>query len=242
MAHPKIIALIGIDGAGKSTQASELAEWLAAGGTRAIFCKNPGGRLRLDRLAHRLGRANAVDLLGVRTLSIVESVVRWLTVTRAVLRSRIWRKVAVMDRYLDCQYAVLRARQQEKQADLDGSDAGESGTGESAAGTNPGPPTGAPPPRSERLARAMYSVLPRPDLVCFLAVTPKAAQKRIEGRGYDSEKLSYLVALDAAYRSLPEAEEFVTIDADGSVPSVQSALRDVVAALPLNDASVAPPP
>jgi dTMP kinase len=84
--------------------------------------------------------------------------------------------------------------------------------------------------RGERLARALYSVFPRPDAVCFLAATPARAHDRVTLRGTDSEDLSYLTATDAAYRSLPEAASFAVIDADGSPEEVRAALRDVVGA------------
>jgi dTMP kinase len=84
--------------------------------------------------------------------------------------------------------------------------------------------------QGDRLARILYSVFPRPDLVCFLAITPAEAHRRIELRGTDSEPLSYLSAADAAYRSLPEFDSFTVIDAGGSPASVQRDLRRVVGA------------
>jgi dTMP kinase len=196
MAHPLVVALIGIDGAGKSTQAKMLAEWLTTCGIAAVSFKNPGGRLFLSRLAQRLGRTDAVGLLGRRGFLAVETLVRWLNIARAVLWSRLSRRAAVMDRYSYCQYAMIRAR-----AD-----------------------------RGERLARLLYAVFPRPDLVCFLAVTPTEAHRRIELRGKDSEPLSYLTALDSAYRSLPEFDSFTVIDADRPPEKMQAALHDVVGA------------
>jgi dTMP kinase len=196
MAHPLVVALIGIDGAGKSTQARMLAEWLTASGVAAMSFKNPGGRLFLSRLAQRLGRADAIDLFGRRAFLVVETLVRWLNIARAVVWSRLSRRAAVMDRYSYCQYAMIRARAQ----------------------------------RGERLARLLYAVFPRPDVVCFLAVTPTEAHRRIELRGKDSEPLSYLTALDAAYRSLPEFDSFTVIDADRTPDEMQAALHEVVAA------------
>jgi dTMP kinase len=194
MAHPVLIALVGIDGAGKTTQAKWLVEWLASCGVAATYYANPGGRLFLGRLARRLGRADAVGLLGRRGFVAVEALLRWLAIVRGVLLSRLSGRVAVMDRYSYCQYAMMRVR-----AD-----------------------------RGERMARALYSVFPRPDAVCFLAVTPDRAHHRVEVRGTDSEELSYLTAADAAYRSLPEATSFTVIDANGSPEEVQAALRDAV--------------
>ena len=53
---------------------------------------------------------------------------------------------------------------------------------------------------------------------------------RIEARGTDHEDLGYLTAADAAYRSLPEAEGYEIIDANGDHAGVQYALRAVLAA------------
>ncbi|HEV7899671.1 MAG TPA: thymidylate kinase [Planosporangium sp.] len=194
MAHPALIALVGIDGAGKTTHAKLLVEWLASCGVAATYYANPGGRLMLGRLARRLGRADAVDLLGRRGFVVVEALVRWLAIARGLLRSRVSGRVAVMDRYSYCQYAMMRVRDD----------------------------------RGERLVRALYSVFPRPQAVCFLAVTPARAHHRVKERGTDSEELSYLIAADAAYRSLPEAASFAVIDADGPPEEVQAALRAVV--------------
>lgn len=194
MPTPLVIALIGIDGAGKSTQARRLAEWLNSQGLRAQFVKNPGGRLRLDKIARGLGRPHAISLLGRHVFLVTEVLVRWVMIARALLWSRLSRRIAVMDRYTYCEYAVIRARRD----------------------------------RGERMTRALYAAFPRPDVTFLLAASPAEAQRRIEKRGADSEALAYLTALNAAYRALPEADESHIIDADGSVPSVQQALREAV--------------
>jgi dTMP kinase len=108
--RPLTIALVGIDGAGKSTQAGLLAEWLTSVGVPARHVKNPGGRLRLDRIARALGRPDAISLLGRGGFLVVEVLVRWVLLIRSVLWSRLTRRVTVMDRYTYCQYAAMRAR------------------------------------------------------------------------------------------------------------------------------------
>jgi dTMP kinase len=108
--RPRTIALVGIDGSGKTTQAHLLAEDLAAAGWRAAYRRNAGGRHWFGRLAVRLGRADAEDLLGRRLMLVVESVLRWLAILRTLLRRAVTGEVAVMDRYAVCQYASLRAR------------------------------------------------------------------------------------------------------------------------------------
>ncbi|MGL5858825.1 MAG: dTMP kinase [Angustibacter sp.] len=106
----RIVAVLGVDGSGKTTQAQLLAAWLQDQGVPARAFKNPGGRLRLDRLAHRLGRGDARQLLSSRGFLVVEALVRGLAISRALLLAWLTGQVAVMDRYTSCQYAVLRAR------------------------------------------------------------------------------------------------------------------------------------
>jgi thymidylate kinase len=106
---PSIIALVGIDGSGKTTQARLLADALTVAGVPATYCQNAGGRRWFGRVARRLGRADAQRLLGRRGMLLAESVLRWLAIARALLRSRLSGRVAVMDRYAVCQYASIRA-------------------------------------------------------------------------------------------------------------------------------------
>ncbi|MCZ7418728.1 MULTISPECIES: dTMP kinase [unclassified Micromonospora] len=103
------MALIGIDGSGKTTQAHRLAEALTAAGHPATYHRNAGGRRWLGRVAHRLGRPDALSLLGRDGMLLVESVLRWLAIAMTLLGGLCTGRVAVMDRYAACQYASLRA-------------------------------------------------------------------------------------------------------------------------------------
>jgi dTMP kinase len=192
----RTVALVGIDGSGKTTQAHLLAEELAAAGLPATYRRNAGGRCWFGRLAVVFGRRDGEDLLGRRAMLFVESVLRWLAILRTLLRRAITGEVAVMDRYAVCQYASLRAH---------------------GAGGKSG--------RAERWARLMYRLFPRPDVTFLLAVDPAVAHDRIESRGYDHEEMSYLRAATAAYRALPEYPGFVVIDANGTPEQVSAALR-----------------
>jgi dTMP kinase len=211
-----VVAIIGVDGAGKTTQAHLLAEWLIAAGHAADYWQNAGGRRWFGRLAQFFGRPDAQALLGVGGMLFVESVLRWLAIARALIRSRVRRHIAVMDRYSWCQYASIRAH---------------AGPGGPVAGLS----------RRERRARRLYGLFREPDLTVFLAVTPGRAWTRVEERGTDHEELAYLASADTAYRSLPEADRFVVIDADRDAASVQRELRLAVAArLGLPGADVGP--
>jgi dTMP kinase len=106
----RIVALVGVDGAGKTTQARMLADWLTARGIPADYRQNAGGRRWFGRLARRLRRRDADDLLGRRGMLLVEAALRWLAIAWALLRARQRGRVAVMDRYSCCQYASIRAR------------------------------------------------------------------------------------------------------------------------------------
>ncbi|GAA0491400.1 thymidylate kinase [Paractinoplanes deccanensis] len=106
----RTIALVGMDGSGKTTQAHRLADELAAAGVPAVYRRNAGGRHWVGRVAVRLGRRDAEDLIGRRAMLVVESVLRWLAILRTLLRRAFTGGVVVMDRYAVCQYASLRAR------------------------------------------------------------------------------------------------------------------------------------
>ncbi|GAA0530977.1 dTMP kinase [Paractinoplanes ferrugineus] len=109
--QPRTIALVGIDGSGKTTQAHRLADALKAEGLNAAYRRNAGGRRWFGRLSARLGRGDdAEDLLGRRAMLFVESVLRWLAILRTLLRRALTGEITVMDRYAVCQYASLRAR------------------------------------------------------------------------------------------------------------------------------------
>lgn len=108
-ARLRAVALIGIDGSGKTTQAHRLAAALSAAGHPATYHRNAGGRRWLGRLAHRLGRPDAQRLVGRDGLLAVESVLRWLAIALALLSCLVTGRTAVMDRYAACQYASIRA-------------------------------------------------------------------------------------------------------------------------------------
>lgn len=245
-ARRPIIALVGIDGSGKTTQARRLAVALRAAGVPATHWRNAGGRRFLGQVARLVGREDALHLLGLRGLLVAESLLRWLAIARALLQSKVTGHAAIMDRYAVCQYASIRAHAVP--------DAGMREAGPpDAAVLAPGPPqaaapgSGAPEPavrqpgradpagrrggvpgRGERLARLAYRMFPAPDITFLLAVEPAEAYHRIEKRGTDHESLDYLTRARDAYLSLPEYGTFVVVDAGGSLDEVT---REVVARL-----------
>ncbi|MCI4062323.1 thymidylate kinase [Micromonospora sp. R77] len=105
----RAVALIGIDGSGKTTQAHRLAEALTAAGRPATYHRNASGRRWLGRLARLLGRPDPQRLVGRNGVLAVESVLRWLAIAVALLTCLVTGRTAVMDRYSACQYASIRA-------------------------------------------------------------------------------------------------------------------------------------
>ncbi|MEH0936096.1 dTMP kinase [Micromonospora psammae] len=103
------VALIGIDGSGKTTQAYRLAAALTSAGRPATYHRNAGGRRWLGRVANRLGVPDAQRLVGRNGVLAVESVLRWLAIAAALLSCLVTGRTAVMDRYSACQYASIRA-------------------------------------------------------------------------------------------------------------------------------------
>jgi dTMP kinase len=213
----RTVALVGIDGSGKTTQAHQLATALAARGLPATYRRNAGGRRWFGRLATALGRRDGEHLLGRRAMLLVESVLRWLAILRTLLRRTVTGEIAIMDRYAVCQYASIRAHAKTPRPER----------------LN----------RAERRARLAYRVFPAPDVTFLLAVDPAVAYERIERRGYDHEEMDYLRAATAAYESLPEHPTFVVIDANGTPEQVQQALLDHLRAwLPAPAPAVIPLP
>jgi dTMP kinase len=106
---PRSVALVGIDGSGKTTQAHRLAATLAEAGVPARYVLNAGGRHWIGRHVQRFGFHDAEQVLGRRGMLLVEAVLRWLAIARSRLTARLHREVLVMDRYAVCQYASIRA-------------------------------------------------------------------------------------------------------------------------------------
>ncbi|MEE2522079.1 AAA family ATPase [Pseudarthrobacter sp. J75] len=75
----------------------------------------------------------------------------------------------------------------------------------------------------------LLATLPAPDLVLHLDVRPNVAYQRVAARGTDEESLADLIALDAAYRRLPEYPGFTVVDANGPADDVRRALSGLVA-------------
>ncbi|WP_158645713.1 dTMP kinase [Stackebrandtia albiflava] len=188
------IALIGIDGAGKTTQATRLAEWLTTLGHPVRYRLAASGRRVLGNAARHLGRRDSVALLGPRMALRAET---WLRHANLVAARNA--PILVADRYDVCQYARTRMLY----------------------------------PAMEPWVRRRLSPHPDPDVTLFLEIPPEVAHLRVKERGIDHETVDELIALDAAYRSLPEAGEYVFVDANREPDTVSGDIRaEVRSALP----------
>lgn len=105
-----MIALIGVDGSGKTTQAKALAARLCERGVRARYFENAGGRPLWNRLARALGRPDGVALFGRTLYPALEATVRALAMARTVAAARLTGRVAVLDRWTWCQDVIMTAR------------------------------------------------------------------------------------------------------------------------------------
>ncbi|GAA3784971.1 dTMP kinase [Micromonospora maritima] len=105
-----MIALVGVDGSGKTTQAKALVARLRGRGVPARYFENAGGRPLWNRLARALGRKDGVALFGRTAYPALEATVRALAMVRTVAVARLTGRVAVLDRWTWCQDVIMTAR------------------------------------------------------------------------------------------------------------------------------------
>lgn len=76
----------------------------------------------------------------------------------------------------------------------------------------------------------LLRILPTPDMVIHLVVDPEQALRRVLARATDTESLEELASLDTAYRSIPEYEDFLKLDANGTPEEVLAGLSQLLEA------------
>lgn len=106
--RPVLIAVVGIDGAGKTSQAHELAGWLRAWDWHVRYVPNQTllpVRRALDRIAVEDGLSDHTELLDADTMRLLASGARLAALHDALVEPA---PVTVVDRYTYCQYAAAR--------------------------------------------------------------------------------------------------------------------------------------
>ncbi|WP_017200691.1 AAA family ATPase [Arthrobacter sp. M2012083] len=81
-----------------------------------------------------------------------------------------------------------------------------------------------------RLLPWLLKRLPASDLHLHFDTDPTIAHERVTARGTDQETVADLRAFRDAYRSLPEFDEFVVVDANGEPDQVMARVNRVVTA------------
>lgn len=104
-AFPRTIALLGIDGAGKSTMAEIFASDLRTMGLPAQIMRNPGGRRWASRLTARFDAQ-----LSPCWANRLEWAVRCANVLYAHARATRFPGITVMDRHIPCQLVLQALR------------------------------------------------------------------------------------------------------------------------------------
>lgn len=187
---PGLFATIeGIDGSGKTTVATKVADALEASGAPVERTTEPT----------HTWRGQAVKWAIEREVDPVSEFLLFLADREAhTARIRTWvrdGRLVISDRYADSTYAYQGAR---------------------LVGRKARP--------IEWLREVSRPFVLTPDVTYLLAVPPKTALGRIEGRAKKVrfEELAFLEAVDANYRQLARDPRFVTVDASRSPEAVAS--------------------
>lgn len=107
----RLVAFVGIDGAGKTTQIARLATWVQAIGYPVTVCHNQSLlalRSVLDSIAERSGYHDHVELLGADVARLVSASVKfvtWSNLTRPLTDEG---RFVLVDRYVPSQLAAVR--------------------------------------------------------------------------------------------------------------------------------------
>jgi thymidylate kinase len=219
----RIIVLMGLDGSGKTLQASILAEWLAYKGEKAEVVWMRGESYITAPLI-RLGKA---FLKGPREKKRGEGIadpVPYAKYTRSkesmfknpVLRS-VWRSCTLIDHYISFRKAIGRL----------GGDVGivildryvyDTLTDIDSAFGSGGRET------EKLLNSRLFRLFPKPDIVVFLEVPPEVCMTRKD----DIPSLEYLESRHPVYRIIAERVGARTVDATKSVEEVQADIRNQI--------------
>jgi dTMP kinase len=203
-----LVSLAGLDGAGKTTQARLLAQWLKSCGSEVAIEAPPGPSLirrTLSELADERGLADHHEVFGPDVTHLLTAFMRYRDWAERVLPALSTHHWVVTDRSAVCHYAAARAVGAANEADL-----------RLVLGRLPVPDLiiylDVPPEEAHRRLSA-----------------------RSAGPGQEAglEAPAFLRANDRGYRDLPEFGEFEVVPGTGSVAQVHARVRAVLARIPL---------
>lgn len=109
----RLIAVVGLDGAGKSTQVPALGEWLTSVGVPTqvqVSVSMSPVRKALSVIAAEDGYADHLELIGAETMRLISACNKLARVAPVARSLRESGGVVVMDRYTYCQYALASAQ------------------------------------------------------------------------------------------------------------------------------------
>ena len=193
-----LVSLAGLDGAGKTTQAKLLAQWLNDCGHSVAIEAPPGPSLvrrTLSELAGERGVADFHDVFGPEATHLITAFMRyrdWAERVLPVLPARQW---VVTDRSAVCHYAAAKAVGATNEADL-----------------------------RLVLRRLPRPDL----IIYLDVSPQEAHRRLTARGSAGREGLAFLRANDRAYRELPEFGQFEVVSGAGSVEQVQARLREAL--------------
>jgi dTMP kinase len=195
----RLITFCGIDGSGKTTMISAVAEHLAARGARCFTTFTPTAGIRKNAVFRGLVEATGpaarsrVDVLGM-CLQVIGDLAQHVHDTIAPRLAA--GDVVLCDRYVFTTQGEIRAR--------------------------------ADDPEIDRLLQEITRRLPRPDLAIAMDVPATVAQRRVLARDGDAHKphdAEFVVAQAEAYLAVARTNELVVLSSERPIDAVFAELR-----------------
>ncbi|WP_019869735.1 dTMP kinase [Salinispora oceanensis] len=107
----RLIAIVGIDGAGKTTQVEELTSWLRSLDVPARQLPHQTllpVRQSLDEIAREDGFEDHLEMLGPDMIRLISACCKFVALSALKETAADPESVTLMDRYTYCQYAAVR--------------------------------------------------------------------------------------------------------------------------------------